>query len=109
MSQLRGDLTSLLRLTHAWSTRRYHQAPWKSVLLAVAAILYFLNPIDLIPDALLGIGFLDDAAVIGMVVKAIHNELRRFERWDSAQKQADHASPDLTFADGEASGRASAA
>ena len=84
ISQFRGDLTALLRLSHAWSTHRYPYAPWKTILLAVAAILYFMNPIDLIPDALIGIGFIDDAAVIAFVMRTIHKDLRRFEKWESA-------------------------
>lgn len=85
IEQFRGDLTTLLRLTHAWATHRYPHAPWKSILLAVAAILYFMNPIDLIPDALVGIGFLDDAAVIAFAMRTIHKDLRRFEAWDVSQ------------------------
>ena len=36
--------------------------------LALGALLYFLNPSDLIPDAMLGVGYLDDYAVLSMVV-----------------------------------------
>ncbi len=87
VGQLRGDLTALLHLAKAWATGRYRQVPWKSVLFAVAGILYFLNPVDLIPDALVGIGFLDDAAVIAAVVRAINKDLRRFESWEAAQEE----------------------
>lgn len=83
VDRLAGDLRALLRLTKAWATGRYRQVPWKSMLFAIAGIVYFLNPIDLIPDALIGIGFIDDAAVIAGVVKAIHNDLRAFERWEA--------------------------
>lgn len=42
----------------------------KGVRLAIlAAIGYLLAPVDLIPDVLLGLGWLDDAAVVGMVMK----------------------------------------
>jgi uncharacterized membrane protein YkvA (DUF1232 family) len=35
--------------------------------LAVGALLYFINPFDLIPDAVVGIGYLDDFAVVSLV------------------------------------------
>lgn len=87
LDQVTADLTSLLRLTRAWATGRYRRVPWKSVLFALAGIMYFLNPIDLIPDALIGIGFIDDAAVIAAVVRAIHNDLRQYERWEEDQNR----------------------
>ena len=44
-----------------------NQISKKDKLLAIGAILYFLNPIDLIPDTMVGVGFLDDYAVLSMV------------------------------------------
>ena len=79
----------LARLVRAWAKGQYREAPWKSVLYATAALLYFLNPADLIPDTLLVIGFVDDAAVVAAVVRALHKDLRRFERWEA--EQAEHA------------------
>jgi uncharacterized membrane protein YkvA (DUF1232 family) len=39
----------------------------KSRALAAGALLYFINPFDLIPDALAGVGYLDDFAVLTLV------------------------------------------
>jgi uncharacterized membrane protein YkvA (DUF1232 family) len=83
VGQFKEDVLILARLVKAWALGRYRGVPWKSVLYAVAAILYFLNPIDLIPDAIVGIGFLDDAAVAAAVVRAIHNDLQAFKQWES--------------------------
>jgi uncharacterized membrane protein YkvA (DUF1232 family) len=44
--------------------------------LAIGALLYFLNPIDLIPDALPGVGYLDDFAVLTMVAARLANPFR---------------------------------
>ncbi len=86
---LKDDVLVLARLVRAWAKGQYREAPWKSVLYATAALLYFLNPADLIPDTLLVIGFVDDAAVVAAVVRALHKDLRRFERWEA--EQAEHA------------------
>ena len=82
---LRDDLMLLSRLVRASARGQYREAPWKSILYATAALLYFLNPVDLIPDTLLVIGFVDDAAVVAAVVRALHRDLRRFERWEAEQ------------------------
>jgi uncharacterized membrane protein YkvA (DUF1232 family) len=41
--------------------------PAKSKALAMGALVYFVNPFDLIPDALVGVGYLDDFAVLALV------------------------------------------
>jgi uncharacterized membrane protein YkvA (DUF1232 family) len=46
------------------------------------AVVYFVMPADLIPDLLLGIGFVDDAAVVSAVVRTVRNELDRFRTWE---------------------------
>jgi uncharacterized membrane protein YkvA (DUF1232 family) len=48
----------------------------KSKALAVGALLYFINPFDLIPDAVVGIGYLDDFAVVSLV-SALVMDMRR--------------------------------
>ncbi|MCY3003852.1 MAG: YkvA family protein [Planctomycetota bacterium] len=39
--------------------------------LVVGALLYFLNPLDLVADALIGIGFLDDVGITVLVLKRL--------------------------------------
>jgi uncharacterized membrane protein YkvA (DUF1232 family) len=82
LAKVREDLGVLLRLAHAWALRDYREIPWRSIVFAVAALIYFVNPADVIPDVLVGLGFVDDAAVIAGVVKAIRNDLEAFRRWE---------------------------
>ncbi len=79
----------LIRLTKAFAKGEYRQVPWKSVVLAAVGLLYFVTPIDLIPDVIVGTGFLDDAIVVAYVLKAIRDDLSKFEDWE-----ASHALPD---------------
>ena len=79
------DLRTLVRLAKAWAFREYRRVPWRTVTYAVAAMLYFINPVDLIPDMLIGIGFVDDAAVVHAVIHSIHNDLIAFRRWENRQ------------------------
>lgn len=78
------DLLALCRMVAAWSSGKYRHLPWKSLVLAVAGILYFLNPIDISPDVIPGIGFLDDAGMLALVVNSIRNDLRRYLDWEAA-------------------------
>lgn len=94
LARVRDDLHTLIRLARAWAKKEYRSIPWRSLIYAVAAIVYFVNPVDLIPDVLVGIGFIDDAAVIGAVVRALHNDLRDFEAWEALPPPPDEPSPE---------------
>lgn len=93
LGRARSDLLVLLRLARAWATRQYRTIPWKSIVYAVAAIIYFINPADVIPDFLVGIGFVDDAAVITAVVRSLYNDIEAFKRWESGQYELPPARP----------------
>ncbi|WP_251037874.1 YkvA family protein [Paenibacillus albidus] len=43
--------------------------------IAFAALAYFISPLDTIPDAFIGLGFTDDAAVIAAGVRAIAGQV----------------------------------
>lgn len=79
-----GDLKSFIRLLHAWGTGRYKQIPWKSMSLIIAAVLYFVSPIDAIPDFIPGIGFLDDAFVIAWVMRQVRKDVEDFNFWEDS-------------------------
>lgn len=51
----------------------------KTISLIVFALLYLVNPFDLIPDFLIT-GFLDDFTVIGYVVKEIKEDIERYKK-----------------------------
>lgn len=75
------DLQTLFRLLKAWASGRYREVPWKVVVLSIAAILYFVNPLDLIPD-FLGIGLLDDIGVLGLAMSQMKTDLEAFRGWE---------------------------
>jgi uncharacterized membrane protein YkvA (DUF1232 family) len=71
-----------LRLLRSYARGEYRRLPWQSLLLIVASVLYFVTPLDLMPDFLLGAGFLDDAALLAWALKAVKSELDRFSTWE---------------------------
>jgi uncharacterized membrane protein YkvA (DUF1232 family) len=74
-------LQLLFDLVGAWRRGEYRKIPTKSILTIIASIIYFVSPIDLIPDFLIGLGIVDDAAVIGFVIKQITADLETFRTW----------------------------
>ncbi|MCB0416142.1 MAG: DUF1232 domain-containing protein [Bdellovibrionaceae bacterium] len=86
LAKARNELALLFELLKEYGKRRYRESDWKSIVLAVAAIIYFLNPFDMIPDFLVG-GLIDDGVVISWVVAMIGDEIKRFAEWKATQKK----------------------
>ena len=82
LARVSDDLYAIVRMARAWARREYLAVPWRVIVYAMAAVIYFVNPADLIPDVLAGLGFIDDAAVIAAVVRSIQKELDEFRRWE---------------------------
>ena len=76
------DLKLLIRLVRAWAKGSYKDVPITTIILAVAAIIYFVSPVDFIPDWIPVIGYLDDAAVVAFVISSIGSDLEKFRDWE---------------------------
>jgi Uncharacterized conserved protein len=85
VNDLQERLKVLGRMVTSFARGRYRNIPLKTLLSVIAAILYFLNPFDLIPDAIVGIGFTDDLAVLTWVYKTSEQELNKFIAWEKEQ------------------------
>jgi uncharacterized membrane protein YkvA (DUF1232 family) len=77
------DLQVLLRMLRAWANRSYTRVPWGTVVMGLAAVLYLLNPLDLAPDFIPLVGYVDDATVIAFVIRSIQKELDKFREWEA--------------------------
>lgn len=88
MQKLTNQVRLMLDLVDDYWAGRYREVRWYSLALAVAAALYFLSPSDLIPDALPGVGHLDDMLVIALALRLLRRELAaycRFKQLDPAE------------------------
>lgn len=82
LSAVWTDLRTMMRLVLRWADRSYKRVSWTPLVLIVGALLYFVVPADVIPDALGALGFVDDVTVITTVVQRVRNELDRFREWE---------------------------
>jgi uncharacterized membrane protein YkvA (DUF1232 family) len=80
------DIMSLVRLVRAYVKGEYRDMPWETIALAIGALIYFISPIDVIPDFIPGVGYIDDAAVIGFVLASVYTDLNNFRGWEADQK-----------------------
>jgi uncharacterized membrane protein YkvA (DUF1232 family) len=84
LSKVWTDITSIIRLLKAYAKGNYREVPWRSVSLAIAALLYFVSPVDAMPDFIPALGLVDDIFVVGWVMRGIQKDLDKFLRWEQS-------------------------
>lgn len=82
VSTAKEKLSVFSRIASAYASGKYRDISWKSILIVLAAIIYFLNPIDLIPDLIPVLGLTDDFSVLLWVYSTIGSEVDKFLTWE---------------------------
>jgi len=75
-------LQTMFRLIKASISGEYTGVPGTTVAAAVAVLIYFLSPIDLIPDFIPVLGLLDDVALVAWFSTTLKHEMDRFNEWE---------------------------
>ncbi len=82
--ELGDQIKRLGRLVRAYANGSYREISVGNIVLVVAAILYFVTPLDLVPDAIPGAGLIDDATIFAFVLARLDLELAQFAAWERA-------------------------
>lgn len=77
-----SSIIDMVDLLTDYTRGRYTAIPTRALISLVAAVIYIVSPIDLIPDWLIAVGWLDDVAVVMAVLKlGLDGELRKYRKW----------------------------
>ena len=76
-----ADLKLLFAIIKDYVNGDYREIPWWSIAAIVAALLYVLSPIDLIPDFIPVIGSVDDALVVAACLAMVETDLHEYKDW----------------------------
>ena len=87
---LYDHLLAVFRMLKAFATKRYKPS-WRTLITAAVVVLYIASPIDFIPDFILGLGMMDDAAFFAWALTTFKGELDQFREWEKSQG-GDHGS-----------------
>jgi len=86
-------LLSFIRLVLAWVRGEYKDISTKTVVIIVAAIIYFVAPIDAVPDFIPWLGFTDDLAFVLFVLSRVREELEKFVSWEENEGENRNGNP----------------
>jgi uncharacterized membrane protein YkvA (DUF1232 family) len=105
MGRLREQLALLRQLCVAWWKGEYRAVSVQAMVSIVAALLYFLSPLDALPDWIPGLGFIDDVAVLSWVFRKWSAELAAFRTWRDSMSASERAALDQLPASAQASSK----
>ncbi len=80
-----ADVKLLLAVIRDYWKGRYREIPFWTIAAIVVALLYVLNPFDIIPDVIPVFGYLDDVAVIGACLTMVRQDLIKYEIWKAGK------------------------
>lgn len=75
------DGKTLLSMVKDYWHKKYREVPWWTVAAAVTALLYVLNPMDIVPDFIPFVGLLDDATILSVCIFMLDRDLTRYREW----------------------------
>ena len=81
IKELFDSISLMISMVSDWIKGRYKEVPVGSIIAILAALIYFISPVDLIPDFIVGVGYIDDAFVVALVIRQIYADLQEYKKW----------------------------
>jgi len=83
LTKLTDRVKVIVRMLKAYVKGEYKMLPWKSLIILVAALFYFVTPLDLIPDVIPVTGYIDDFTVVLWVFRTLQDDINEFIVWEN--------------------------
>jgi len=84
--RLLEDFKLLVSLIKDYWAGEYRKIPYWSLAAILFTFLYIINPFDLIPDYILGIGQIDDVLILILCLYLIEKDLHKYQEWKMNNK-----------------------
>lgn len=76
-----ADIPMMASLIKSYVEKEYTDIPIGSIVAIISALVYFVSPIDLIPDSIPGVGYIDDSIVVAVCLKMVDSDLQEYKTW----------------------------
>lgn len=84
-----SSVPTMISMVKSYVNGRYREVPFTSIAAIAAALLYLLNPIDIIPDFIPFVGYIDDAFVLDLCMNMVNKDLEAYRRWKESNDNHD--------------------
>lgn len=74
----------IIRMIKSYRRGEYRDIEWQSLVMLVGALVYFITPIDLIPDFIPITGFIDDITVVVYIYNKLQSEIDKYIIWEKS-------------------------
>jgi len=81
-------LRTVIRMIKAHYTGAYKAFSATTMLALAFVLVYFITPIDLIPDFIPGLGLSDDISLFYFIFKNLAEDIEAFQNWESEEENA---------------------
>ncbi len=81
VGEMLANVAVFISLIRAYVSGEYKNISHAKVALMVGACIYVASPIDLIPDTIPVIGWIDDAAIVGYVLKEVIKDVAAYKEY----------------------------
>ena len=75
------NIPTMVSMVRSYLRGNYTKIPKRTILAIVSALIYFLSPIDVVPDWIPLLGQLDDAIVIASCWKLVNKDVEDYRQW----------------------------
>lgn len=76
-----ADVPIMISLIRNYIKKEYTDIPIGTIIAILAALIYFVSPIDFVPDSIPIIGYFDDAAVVTACWNLVESDIKEYQKW----------------------------
>lgn len=83
-SSLVHNLMIFVRMVRAHFSGKYKAFSIATILTVVFGLVYFITPMDLIPDFIPALGLTDDISLIYFILRSLAEDIANFQSWEES-------------------------
>ena|SRR5690554_3230777 len=82
VKESKSQIEVVFRMLKAYYNKEYRGVSSRTLGLLVLGLLYFVLPVDFIPDFIPMVGYIDDLTVIMAIFKSLNTDIEKFTEWE---------------------------
>lgn len=84
VGKMLSSVPVLVSMVKSYVKKEYTKIPVGTLVAIISALLYLISGLDIIPDVVPVVGFVDDAAVIAFCAKMVSDDIQEYINWRDA-------------------------